>query len=210
MSSGRTAPGLGTRRTALVGRPSSGRGNGTRSPRAGHLPAHQTWTPPPPKLALATGVWGGCGGRCGASSRVPFAPMKATRREPFASSQDRVPFAPESRRPSAVRLVSCGLVHHPGTCRSSRASLTKGVGATGCVLVVYDTFSCACGAGGGRLPLTCLRHNEELRVQLDAATQQGAWGSDRGQRYMGAILDREACHAGLLEYWATSLKKTGC
>ena len=58
---------------------------------------------------------------------------------------------------------------------------------------VYDIFSCACGAGGGRIPLTCLRHNEELRLGLDAATQQGAWGSDRGQRYMGAILDREAC-----------------
>ena len=40
--------------------------------------------------------------------------------------------------------------------------------------------------------MTCLRHNEELRLGLDAATQQGAWGSDRGQRYMGAILDREA------------------
>ena len=30
-------------------------------------------------------------------------------------------------------------------------------------------------------------------MELDAATQQGAWGSDRGQRYKGAILDREAC-----------------
>ena len=28
--------------------------------------------------------------------------------------------------------------------------------------------------------------NEELRLGLDAATQQGAWGSDRGQWYMGA------------------------
>ena len=46
--------------------------------------------------------------------------------------------------------------------------------------MVYDILSCACGAGGDRKPLTCLRHNEELRVQLDAATQQGAWGSDRG------------------------------
>ena len=43
------------------------------------------------------------------------------------------------------------------------------------------------------LPLTCRRHNEELRLGLDAATQQGAWGSDRGQRYKGAITDREAC-----------------
>ena len=30
-------------------------------------------------------------------------------------------------------------------------------------------------------------------MELDAATQQGAWGSDRGQRYKGAITDREAC-----------------
>ena len=62
---------------------------------------------------------------------------------------------------------------------------------------VYGTFSCACGAGGvqvtAELPLTCERHNEELRLGLDAATQQGAWGSDRGQRYKGAMLDREAC-----------------
>ena len=50
---------------------------------------------------------------------------------------------------------------------------------------VYDIFSCACGAGGGRIPLTCLRHNEELRLGLDAATQQGACVIDRGKRYKG-------------------------
>ena len=40
-------------------------------------------------------------------------------------------------------------------------------------------------------------------MELDAATQQGAWGSDRGQRYMGAILDREACQ--VLRVVCTSL-----
>ena len=85
----------------------------------------------------------------------------------------------EAFSPTATAAIAD---HCEDNCRSPRpktgCKTPRGAAAVG----VYDIFSCACGAGGGRIPLTCLRHNEELRLGLDAATQQGG----RGQRYITA------------------------
>ena len=105
------------------------------------------------------------------------APMKAARPSAAASCPKTWVPQPRMTRPSAA--ASC--LKTPG-CRSPdddrvpqpRVLKTRvpqprmefawpGAAAPCPKTLVDDTFSCAFGAGGGRLPLTYWRHNEELR-----------------------------------------------